>query len=171
MARDYEDLHDTDDLSDDELRALVHAQLRDNHGIDVDDIAVRVEDGVVHLAGRVGTEAELRIAEHVVTDVLGLANVSNEMVVDPIRRAQSPDAIDDHLADEEEHEGLLLGDRALPLSPEVEQVRDDVDERLYGTTDVQKAIEGGTAYTPPTSPTPEGLGGTDAGPGAMGEDH
>ena len=171
MARDYEDLHDIDDLNDDELRALVRTHLRDNHGIDVDDISVRVEDGVVHLGGRVGTEAELRIAEHVVTDTLGLVNVSNELVVDPIRRAQSPDAIDDHLADEEAHEGLLLGDRAVPQSPEVEQVRDELDERLFGTTDVQKSIEGGTAYIPPTSPTPEGLTGMDAGPGAMGEDH
>ena len=171
MARDYEDLHDIDDLSDDELRELVRTHLADNHGIDVDDFSVRVEDGVVHLSGRVGTEAEMRIAEHVVTDTLGLANVSNELVVDPIRRAQSPDAIDDHLADEEAHEGLLLGDRAMPFSPEVEQVRDELDERLFGTTDVQKAIADGTSYIPPTSPTPEGLSGTDAGSGAMGEDH
>ena len=171
MARDYEDLHDREDLSDDELRGLVRTHLRDNHGIDVDDISVSVEDGVVHLGGRVGTEAEMRIAEHVVTDVLGLSNVSNELVVDPIRRAQSPDAIDDHLADEEEHEGLLLGDRAVPFSPEDEQVRGDLDDRMFGTTDVQKSIADGTAYSPPTSPTPEGLGGTDAGPGAMGEDH
>jgi hypothetical protein len=171
MARDYEDLHDIDDLSDDELRELVRTHLADNHGIDVDDFSVRVEAGVVHLSGRVGTEAEMRIAEHVVTDTLGLANVSNELVVDPIRRAQSPDAIDDHLADEEAHEGLLLGDRALPLSPEVEQVRDDLDVRLFGTSDVQKAIEDAAPYIPPKSPTPEGLSGTDAGSGAMGEDH
>jgi len=171
MARDYEDLHDIDDLSDDELRGLVRTHLRDNHGIDVDDISVRVEDGVVHLGGRVGTESEMRIAEHVVTDVLGLVNVRNELVVDPMRRAESPDAIDDHLADEEAHEGLLLGDRAMPYSPEVEQVREELDERLFGTTDVQKSIADGTAYIPPTSPTPEGLSGTDAGPGAMGEDH
>lgn len=171
MARDYEDLHDREDLSDDELRGLVRNHLRDNHGIDVDDISVRVDDGVVHLGGRVGTEGEMRIAEHVVTDVLGLVNVSNEMVVDPIRRAQSPDDIDDHLADEEVHEGLLLGDRAVPFSDEVEQVRDELDERLFGTTDVQKSIADGTAYIPPTSPTPEGLGGSETGPGAMGEDH
>ena len=171
MARDFEDLHDTDDLSDDELRELVRTHLADNNGIDVDDISIRVEDGVVHLGGRVGTEAEMRIAEHVVTDTLGLVNVSNELVVDPIRRAVSPDAIDDHLADEDAHEGLLLGDRAVPLSPEVEEVRDDLDERLFGTSDVQKSIADGASYTPPTSPTPEGLGGTDAGPGAMGEDH
>jgi hypothetical protein len=36
---------------------------------------------------------------------------------------------------------------------------------------VQKAIADGASYIPPTSPTPEGLSGTDAGSGAMGEDH
>lgn len=171
MARDFEDLHDIDDLSDDELGQLVRTHLADNNGIDVQDISVRVEDGVVHLAGRVGTEGEMRIAEHVVTDVLGLVNVSNELVVDPMRRAVSPDAIDDHLADEEAHEGLLLGDRAVPFSPEAEHLHEDLDERLFGTSDVQKAIEDGASYIPPTSPTPEGLSGSDAGPGAMGEDH
>ena len=38
---------------------------------------------------------------------------------------------------------------------------------LYGTTDVQKTIEEGTAWIPPESPTPEGL--TDRG--EFGEDH
>ena len=55
--------------------------------------------------------------------------------------------IDDHLADEAEHEGLLLGDRAVPLSPEAEHLEEDLDARLYGTTDVQSAIEDGTTNT------------------------
>jgi hypothetical protein len=42
---------------------------------------------------------------------------------------------------------------------------------LYGTSDVQSAIERGTAWVPPTSPTPEGLSGDDVDPGARGEDH
>ena len=173
MARDYEDIHDIDDLSDDELGALVRQHLAGNHGIDADDISVRSEDGVVVLNGRVGTESEMRIAEHVVTDVLGIVDVRNELVVDPIRRAESPVDIDEHLASEEANEGLLLGDRPVPLSDEVAQVADEGlgDEQVFGTTDVQKAIEGGTAYIPPTSPTPEGLGGSDVSPGAMGEDH
>ncbi|HKG93711.1 MAG TPA: BON domain-containing protein [Gemmatimonadaceae bacterium] len=171
MARDYEDIHDLDDLSDDELRELVRNHLRDNDGIDSDDINVHVESGRVRLLGRVGTEAELRVAEHVLTDVLGLTDVSNELLVDSIRRAESPEAIDDHLADEAEREGLLLGDRPDSTSPEAEHLEEDLDARLYGTADVQKSIEEGTAWIPPTSPTPEGLAGTDADSNAYGEDH
>ena len=70
--------------------------------------------------------------------------------------------IDEHLADEEETEGLLLGDRAVPLSPEAEHLEEDLDARLYGTTDVQSAIEDGTAWVPPDSPTPEGRDGSEA---------
>ena len=56
MARDFEDIHDIDDLSDDELGALVREHLAANHSIDADDISVRVDDdGVVFLNGRVGT--------------------------------------------------------------------------------------------------------------------
>ena len=170
MARDFEDIHDIDDLGDDELRELVREHLAAHNGIDVDDINVHVEKGRVRLLGRVGTEAEARVAEHVVTDVLGLQNVSNELVVDATRRAESPMAIDDHLADEEKTEGLLLGDRPVPLADTVSEVEDELDDRLWGTTDVQKTISEGTAWIPPESPTPEGLGGTDSTPGMLGED-
>ncbi len=171
MAHDFEDLHDLDDLSDDELRDLARDALREHQLLDADDITVRVEDGVVILAGRVGTEAELRVAERVITDRLGVEQVENELVVDALRRSESPEAVDDHLADEAEREGLLLGDRTRPLSPEASHLEEDIDARLFGTTDVGNAIEEGNAWIPPTGPTPEGLSGQDARPSEMGEDH
>ena len=171
MARDFEDIHDLDDLNDGELRDLVREHLAANNSVDADDINVHVENGRVRLLGRVGTEGEARVAEHVVTDVLGIMDVSNELMVDPMRRAESPMAIDEHLADEEQHEGLLLGDRPVQLADTVAEVEEDLDERLWGTTDVQKTIADGAAWIPPESPTPEGLGGSDATPGEMGEDH
>jgi len=169
MARDFEDIHGLDDLSDRELRDLIRARLREHAGIDVDDIAVRVEDGAVVLEGRVGTDGERRIAEHVITDVLGLATVRNNLVVDAIRRAESPAAIDDHLAEEERTDGLLLGDRPVSHSPEAEHLEEDLDGRLFGTNDVGRSIADGTSWNPPESPTPEGLEGTAGGEG--GEDH
>ena len=171
MARDFEDIHSIENLGDDELRELVRDHLRAHNLVDVDDINVHVEKGRVRLLGRVGTEAQLRVAEHVLTDQLGLQDVSNELMVDPIRRAVSPEDIDEHLNDEDRAEGLLLGDRAVPLSPEAELQQEDLDARLVGTTDVGKSIAEGTAWIPPESPTPEGLGGSDATPGSMGEDH
>lgn len=172
MARDYEDIHDIDDLSEDELSALVREHLRGNNSVDADDISVRTtDDGVVILNGRVGTEAELRIAERVVTDVLGLTNVRNELVVDSIRRAESSIDPDEHAAETDAEEGLLLGDIP-PQRDDYDALESgDDDAQLYGTTDVQQSISSGAAYIPPTSPTPEGLSGSDAGPGEMGEDH
>jgi hypothetical protein len=174
MERDFENVHDLDNLSDSELRQLVRTHLAAHNALDADDVAVRVEEGVVVLEGRVGTEGERRIAEHVVTDVLGITSVRNEILIDPIRRAESPEAVDDHLVEEERTEGLLLGDRARPYNDEAEPLDDDdnADERLFGTTDVQDAIAGGTAWIPPESPTPEGISGVDADQADLsGEDH
>jgi len=171
MAHDFENTDDIEDLSDAEVRSVVRDRLAQHRGLDVNDISVHVENGVVQLSGRVGTEAERRVAEHVVTDVLGIADVDNQLIVDALRRAESPEAVDDHLADEEDRAGLLLGDRPVPLSPEAEHLDEDLDSRLFGTSDVGNAIERGTAWIPPESPTPEGLSGTDPSPADLGEDH
>jgi BON domain len=171
MARDYEDIQNLDQLDDREIRDLVRERLAEHNGLDIDDIVVRVENGAITLAGRVGTEAERRIAEHILTDVLGIEEFTNDLVIDPIRRAESPIDMDDHLAEEDRSEGLLLGDRAVPMSPEAEHLADDAETDLAGTTDVQDAIEGAKSWNPPESPTPEGLSGTDASPEDYGEQH
>lgn len=169
MARDFENIHDLDDLNDRELRDLVRSHLAAHNGIDADYITVRVDQGTVVLEGRVGTDYERRVAEHVLTDVIGLKSVRNDLVVQSIHRAESPMDIDDHLNDDDLREGLLLGDRPVPLDPESETIEEDLDSRLWGTTDVGRAIGEGTAWIPPESPTQEGLEGT--GGGTSGEDH
>lgn len=169
MARDFENTHDLEALDDRELRDVVREHLRSHQGIDADYITVLVADGHVVLEGRVGTDYERRVAEHVLTDVLGLASVKNNLVVQAIHRAESPMAIDEHLAEEERTEGLLFGDRPVPISPEAEHGEEDLDARLWGTSDVGKAIADGTAWIPPELPTQEGIEGT--GGGTPGEDH
>lgn len=171
MAHDFENIDDLDDLSDAELRSLVRDRLAEHRGLDLRDITVQVHDGVVELSGRVGTEGERRVAERVVTDTIGLPSVRNDIVVDSLRRAESPEAADDALADEEEHAGLLLGDRPVSLSPEAEHLEEDLDGRLFGTSDVGSAIQNGTAWIPPTAPTQEGIEGGDASPPDHREDH
>ena len=170
MARDFEDIHDLDDLSDGELRGLVREHLSAHNALDIDDLTINVENGLVILNGRVGTDGERLIAEHVVTDLIGAQRVRNDIFVDPSRRALSPEAVDEHLVDEDRREGLLLGDRPVPLSPEAEHREEDLDAELYGTTDVGHAIEEGTAWIPPEAPTPEGYPGEDER-GEFGEDH
>lgn len=170
MARDFEDVNDIDDLSDDELKGLVQEHLASDSALDIDDLTVCVESGHVILEGRVGTDEERRIAEHIVTDVLGLEDYENNIFVDPVRRATSPEAIDDNLADEDRTDGRLLGDRPVGISPETEARVEDEDAQLYGTSDVGHAIEEGTSWIPPERPTPEGYPGPDER-GEFGEDH
>jgi hypothetical protein len=169
--RDYENMHDIEELDDRELRDLVREQLSAHSALDVDDITVTVSDNRVTLSGRVGTEGERRIAEHVLTDVLGIVDFTNDLVVDQIRRAESPVDIDEHLADEERRAGTLLGEVAGPRSDEAAYAADGSQDDLGGTTDYQQAMGDGLTWNPPESPTPEGFSGSDAGPEEMGERH
>ena len=171
MEKDYEDIDEIDELTDGELRALVRDRLNEQVAFDPNDVDVAVRGGVVLLSGRVGTEQELRIVEHVVTDLIGIKEVKNDLVVDPIRRAESPVAIDEHLVDEELHEGILLGDRPRPEDPEAEHLQEDIRAELFGTTDVQESISEGIPWNPPDGPTPEGGFGPDAPPNVMNDDH
>lgn len=171
MEKDYEDIRATDQLTDNELRALVRDELEMQLAFDPDDVEVSVRSGLVRLSGRVGTEEELRIVERVVSDIAGIKNLKNELVVDPIRRAESPEAIDEHLVDEELHEGLLLGDRPGNDDPEAAHLREDLRAELFGTTDVQEAIGGAIPWNPPDGPTPEGVSGPDATPNVLNDDH
>jgi hypothetical protein len=170
VEKDYEDIREIDLLEDNELRALVRDELEMQLAFDPDDVDVSVKSGVVRLSGRVGTEEELRIVEHVVTDIVGVDKVKNELFVDPIRRAESPEAADEHLVDEELHQGLLLGDVPRPEDPEAEHLHEDLRAELFGTTDVREAIEGGIPWNPPDGPTPEGVSGMDADPSATSDD-
>ena len=169
MARDFEDLHGLDDLDDTELRDLVRERLGDTGAVDADNITVRVEDGTVHLLGRVGTEGELRIAERVLADVLGVQDYVNELVVDPIRRSEESEDAEEASGSNEG--GDFIGDRPLNQDDGSVVNDEDLEGRLFGTTDMQTAIGEGESYIPPLEPTPEGLAGTDGGAEAYGEDH
>jgi hypothetical protein len=163
MADDFDNSDEIQNLTDAELKRYILDEFRSQNAFDVDDIDVWVNDGFVRLSGRVGTEAELRIIDHVMSDVISVPNFDNQIVIDELRRAQSPEAIDEHIADEEEHGGLLLGDVPRPLNPEAEHLADMGPDDSVGTHDVQEAIESAEPWIPPESPTPEGLGGQEQG--------
>ena len=90
MADDYDNTDEIANLTDDELRTLVQTELRGQPAFDADDITVNVRGGRVSVEGRVGTEVELRVVDHVLTDLIGLQDAENLLVVDEIRRAESP---------------------------------------------------------------------------------
>lgn len=173
MADDFDNTDEIQNLSDDELRQLVMDRLREQPMLDGDAIGVHVHSGKVTVSGTVGTEEEVRILDHVLTDTIGLADVKNNVVYDELYRTESPEAIDEHLADEEEHSGLMIGDRSGPFSPESEHLADmpEVDsfDDPGGTHDVGKAIEEGEPWIPPEGPTPEGLSGLE-NEGTFGHD-
>ncbi len=162
MAQDFENVFDLDDLSDEELRGLVRDQLAEENALDVDNILVHVKDGFVTLSGRVGTDGEKQIADHVLSDVIGLESYANDIFVDPVRRDEEPEAADDQVGRVlgREDETLLGGSDVDTTEAEAERVSDNDDAALYGTHDYGTVMEDGVPWNPPDEPTPEGRDAT-----------
>ncbi|HET7583646.1 MAG TPA: BON domain-containing protein [Gemmatimonadaceae bacterium] len=155
MERDFENVDNVDELSDDELKRLVRTELEEDERVDADSIVVTAHAGVVRLSGRVGTETERRIAERVVTDVLGISRFENELVVDEIRRDLAPEAADDEAAQSAELGHSLVQEQQ---DPEAAHLAHDVEREMYGTPDEHDAIERAEPWIPPERPTSEGTG-------------
>ena len=158
MAQDFENVFDLDDLSDAELRGLVRDQLAQDDALDVDGILVHVKDGYVTLSGRVGTEGEKQIADHVLSDVIGLETFSNDIFVDPVRRDEEPEAADEAVARAAARgEDSLLGGRDQSATDdEAQRATDNDDASLFGSRDIETVMENGVPWIPPDEPTPEG---------------
>ncbi|CAN5284555.1 hypothetical protein BH09GEM1_BH09GEM1_02320 [soil metagenome] len=171
MTRDYEDLHNIEALDDNELRELVREQLREHASLDIDEITVHAQQGKVTLSGRVGNDGERRVAEHVLTDVLGIEDYVNDLVVDQLARAHNSEAADESVAEAAERSGALRGDVEVAMTDESAHLADGIDDDIGGTSDYQKVMEDGLTYNPPNSPTAEGMLGSDAGPEDMGGRH
>src|SRR5690606_39732453 len=126
MADDYEDTFDLDDLSDQQLQQLVRSQREDYDTLDADNILVKVRGGEVRLSGRVGTGSEREIADHILSDVIGLTNFRNDLVVDEVRRDEEPEAADDAIADAQDRgEDQLGGDADMTTDTEALREEDD----------------------------------------------
>lgn len=155
MAKDYEDVYDLDAMDDGELRDLIEQLLGEETSVDGAAVEVHVSDGLVRVRGRLGTEDEVEAVEKIILERLGVERFENELVVDELVREQTSEAADDAAAeaDAESYEGTQRGDRT---EPSAEHLMDDVDGDLYGTEDLQKAIEQGESYTAPDAPHEEG---------------
>ena len=156
MARDYEDLHNIEELDDNELRELVREQLREHAQLDIDEITVLASEGKVTLSGRVGSDGESRMAEHVLTDVLGIEDFSNDLVVDALARATNSEAADESIEEDDERSGGLRGDREVSMTDESAHLADSPEGDRSGTSDMSRVMEDGMTYNPPSSPTAEG---------------
>jgi hypothetical protein len=157
MPADYEDLYDLDNLDDDEVYDLVLQQINEYGDLDADLIDIDVEDGFITLAGNVGTEQELQIAEHILSDLLGVGNYSNELVITALDRVEQSEAADDARVETDASEVVAaLGEGDDRTDPQATHLLEDVPGELYGTHDLQRAIEEGMAYEAPDRPIQEG---------------
>lgn len=152
------DLYDFQNMTDDEVREVVLEHLRESPGLEVDDIDVGVQDGMVTLTGRVGTDAEVRIAEAVLDDVLGLDSFSNELVVDELRRGDDPSDLDDDAVGWDDDVTEAAANTSSQQSDTAEHLVEDLEAETHGARDMGQAIRDGSAYSPPDGPVSDGYG-------------
>lgn len=157
MAEDFSRIHDFDRMTDDEIYDLVVQQLREFPEVDVDDVEVQVRDGHVTLAGRVSSDREVQVARAAVVDLLGVERFTSDLVVDELRRGMAPEAADDAVTANAEVEDPL-GEEAPNQSDTAQHLDEDLSSQMYGTRDVQQAVEEGAAYEPPDRPVSDGTG-------------
>src|SRR5688572_16893391 len=158
MPREFGgDLYDFQNMADDEVRSVIIEHLRAQPNLEVDDIDVIVRNGSVTLSGRVGTDAEVQVAEAVLDDVLGFDSFTNELVVDELRRGDMPNAADDALAFDQPMDDPLGGFNS-QHSDTAEHLVEDLESETLGTHDMGRAIRDGSTYTPPEGPLGDGYG-------------
>jgi hypothetical protein len=153
MAEDYEDSYDIESMSDAEIQSLVREQLSDQPDLDASGLDLSIASGRVTLGGRVGTEAELQIIEHVLTDVIGL-EVDNNLVVDELVRLEQPEGAD--AANARVYTPGPARGGADRTEDSAEHLLNDTAAEQYGTNDMGEAIDRGHSYNPPDSPIQEG---------------
>jgi hypothetical protein len=154
MAREPGEI-EIDDLSDDELQQLVVERLEEESGLDTGWLDVRVKDGVVTVAGQVGTDAEKQIAAQLVSERLGAEHFVDEIVVSELHRQELPDSIED-AADAERQIDDQLGGDDRRQSDTASHLEEDLGSETFGTHDPQKAVREGATYVPPDRPVGDG---------------
>ncbi len=149
------DLFDFGNMTDEEIRGVVVEHLREYPNLDDAGVQVTVRDGHVTLGGRVGTDAEVQVAEAVLDDVLGIESYTNELVVDESARYQLPEDADDAAAAEEELDDQL-GNGDEQQSDTAAHLQEDIESQTFGTHDMGEAIRDGATYIPPDRPVSDG---------------
>lgn len=155
MPGDFEGMYDIGSMDDGELKALIEQELSEHPDLGNDDLTIRVASGRVTLEGRVGSEIEYQAVEHVITDLIGITELRNDLVVDSLHRDEQPEGADELAAERAGRESGSDGadDRT---SDEAEHLMEDTAGEQFGTTDMGEAIERGYSYNPPDNPVQEG---------------
>lgn len=158
MAAKYTgDIFDFSGMTDDELYDAVVQHLQEHPELDAGWIEVRVDAGHVTLSGRVGADSEVSVAEQVVTELMGIREFTNELMVDELHRGQAPEAADDSVMLDMETDSQM-GDVNDSQSDTASHLVENLQGQMYGTHSVQEAVEEGASYEPPDRPLGEGYG-------------
>ena len=156
MARQHGgDLFDFSQMTDEEIRGVVVEHLREYPNLDAAALDVTVRNGHVTLGGRVGTDAEVQVAEAVLDDVLGIDSYTNDLVVDEAYRYELPEAADDAEAAGEDLDDQL-GNSEDQQSDTAEHLQENIESETYGTHDAGAAVRDGSTYIPPDRPVTDG---------------
>lgn len=156
MAGDFENVYNLDDMSDEEIRDLIAQKLDEGDDWDAELISISVDNGHVYLDGRVGTEQELAQIEQIVTDVIGITDATNDIVVDELVRGERSEAADVAAA-EDARATPVLGDGEHRSSDTADHLMSKTEGDQYGTSNPKEAIERGLSYNPPEGPTSDGI--------------
>lgn len=162
MAQDFDELFfDFENMTDDEIYDVVQQQLQEYPNIDPGWIEIEVKDGFVTVSGRVGTDSEKQVVEKIIVETMGISTFSNELVVDELVRGDVPEAADEAAAYEAEFDDHLGGGTG-NQSDTAAHLVENLDAEMFGTHDMQAAIEDGNAYEPPDRPIADGYGSEEA---------
>jgi hypothetical protein len=155
MARDFEGLYDIENMTDAELEQLIREQLDEQPDVDPAGLEIRASSGRVTVGGRIGTEAEYQIVERLLTDVIGIEAVENELVVDPLVRAEQSEEADEANARLYDTPRGQRGG-ANRTEDTAAHLLEDTGAEQYGTGDMGEAVERGYSWNPPNTPIQEG---------------
>lgn len=118
-------------FSDRELEEYVRERVREEGTVDMEELRLVCRHGVVHLEGALPSEAEHSILSQLLTDVIGLEEISDHLQIKEVlwKRAERGKTA--------AAEAPLLGKES-PI-----------------TEDIVESVEEGIEYVPPISPIPE----------------
>jgi DnaK suppressor protein len=126
---------DLDQLDDDEVAAQLSDLVRDDGQVEMDELEIRVRNGVIYLEGAVPSEPEHEILLNVLTDVAGVQDIVDHLEVQ--RLAWERDDRSKNQASQDVTPGTIPN-----------------QEPYGGTEDVVLSEEEGVTYEPPEKPPP-----------------
>jgi hypothetical protein len=118
-------------LSDDDVTETIREHVKEDGRVDMAELRLRERKGVVYLSGLLPSESEHQILLHIITDVLGLREVVDQIQVE-----------------------ALVWEREARTREEPPEVTPPGQEPA-GTEDIVESHDEGAEFVAPAKPTPD----------------